>query len=111
MQYTAFFTILALMATVHGHMEMSFPPPFRSKFNKLADAGKVDYSMTAPLSGAAQFPCKGYQSDMGTPGGASVVTWNAGDKTNFTIVGGAAHGGGSCQAALSYDGGKSFTVR
>lgn len=111
MQYTAFFTILALMATVHGHMEMSFPPPFRSKFNKLADAGKVDYSMTAPLSGAAQFPCKGYQSDIGTPGGASVVTWNAGDKTNFTIVGGAAHGGGSCQAALSYDGGKSFTVR
>lgn len=110
MHSTAFFGVLALVASVSGHMEMSFPPPFRSKSNKNADPGKVDYSMTGPITGAAQFPCKGYQVDMGTPGGASVVTWNAGGPANFTIVGGATHGGGSCQASLSYDGGKSFTV-
>ena len=110
MQYTAILAALALASATNAHMEMSFPPPLRSKFN--SHAKNADYSMTAPLTGAAQFPCKGYQSDMAdTSGaGASVVDWAPGAKVNFTIVGGATHGGGSCQAALSYDQGKSFTV-
>ncbi|TVY42279.1 hypothetical protein LOCC1_G005942 [Lachnellula occidentalis] len=111
MQYTAILAALALGSTgAMAHMEMSFPPPLRSKYN--TNAKNADYSMTSPLSGAAQFPCKGYQTDMAdTSGaGASVITWAPGAKANFTVVGGATHSGGSCQAALSYDTGKSFTV-
>ncbi|KAK3344196.1 hypothetical protein B0T25DRAFT_320455 [Lasiosphaeria hispida] len=101
--------LLAGGQLVSAHMEMSFPPPFRSKFNP--HATNIDYSMTAPLSGdGSNFPCKGYQSDLGTPAGASTATFAPGSTHNMTITGGAAHGGGSCQAALSYDGGKTFTV-
>jgi hypothetical protein len=112
MQYTAILAALALASATNAHMEMSFPPPLRSKYNTHVSSGKQDYSMTSPLSGAAQYPCKGYQTDMAdaSGAGASVVTWAPGANVNFTIVGGATHGGGSCQAALSYDQGKSFTV-
>jgi hypothetical protein len=115
MIYIKLLSILAFVAFTHAHMEMSFPPPLRSKYNPAvlkAAPGKVDYSMTSPLSGPAQFPCKGYQTDLSdtTGAGASVVTWAPGASVNFTIVGGATHGGGSCQASLSYDGGKSFKV-
>jgi len=92
-----------------AHMEMSFPPPFRSKNNP--HATNIDYSMTTPLQpSGADFPCKGFLSDLGTPAGASTATFAPGGTYNFTITGGAAHGGGSCQASLSYDGGKTFTV-
>ncbi|TVY32334.1 hypothetical protein LSUB1_G008669 [Lachnellula subtilissima] len=111
MQYTTILAALALgSTTAMAHMEMSFPPPLKSKFN--SHAKNADYSMTSPLSGVAQFPCKGYQTAMSdtTGEGASVVTWAPGAKANFTVVGGATHSGGSCQAALSYDVGKTFTV-
>ncbi|KLU92328.1 endoglucanase [Magnaporthiopsis poae ATCC 64411] len=103
-------TLLALAATVvQGHMEMSYPPPLRSKFNSFATT--KDSDMTAPLSpSGANYPCKGYLSDLGTPGGKPVVTFTPGQKSNMTIVGGAAHNGGSCQASLSFDKGKTFTV-
>jgi LysM repeat protein len=110
MTYIKLLPILAFVALVRGHMEMSFPPPFRSKVNPFANPSTVDYSMTAPLSGAAGFPCKGYQSDLGTPAGASVVTWNQGAAVNISIAGSASHGGGSCQVSLSYDSGKTFKV-
>ncbi|PMD18838.1 carbohydrate-binding module family 18 protein [Hyaloscypha hepaticicola] len=111
MGYFKLFSILAFVAFAHAHMEMSFPPPFRSKYNPNVNSGSVDYSMTSPLSASgSNFPCKLYQSDLGTPAGASVVTWTQGSSVNFTIVGGATHGGGSCQAALSYDSAKSWTV-
>jgi LysM repeat protein len=110
MTYIELLSILAFVALVRGHMEMSFPPPFRSKVNPFANQATIDYSMTAPLSGAAAFPCKGYQSDLGTPAGASVVTWNQGAAVNITIAGSATHGGGSCQVSLSYDSGKTFKV-
>jgi hypothetical protein len=108
--------LLAFVATAQAHMAISFPPPLRSQYNPFvmkADPGKVDYSMTSPLSGASQFPCKGYSAtDLSdTTGlGASVVTWTQGSSVNFTVIGGATHGGGSCQAALSSDQGKSFKV-
>jgi len=67
--------------------------------------------MTSPLAGdGSNFPCKGYQVDIGTPQGGSVVTWAAGSSANLTVSGGATHNGGSCQAALSYDKGVSFKV-
>ncbi|KAK3321171.1 hypothetical protein B0T19DRAFT_403742 [Cercophora scortea] len=102
-------TLLTAGQFAAAHMEMSFPPPLRSKFNP--NAANIDYSMTAPLSASgSDYPCKGYQADLGTAAGKSTATFAPGSTHNFTIVGGAAHGGGSCQASLSYDGGKTFTV-
>lgn len=101
--------LLAALPLAAAHMEMSEPAPFRSKFNKAAT--NIDYSNTAPLSAdGSNFPCKGYHVDLGTPAGAPTASYAPGSTQKFTIVGGAAHGGGSCQASLSYDGGRTFTV-
>ncbi|PTB64405.1 lytic polysaccharide monooxygenase [Trichoderma citrinoviride] len=102
--------VLGLASAVHGHMEMKDPPPFKSKYNP--NAGQdIDYSMTSPLEASgSDFPCKGYQSLLGTPEGKSVATWAPGGSYGFTITGSANHGGGSCQASLSYDQGKTWKV-
>lgn len=108
---TAPFALALLGSTAHAHMEMQFPAPFNSKFNPNADPGSIDYTMTAPLSSdGSNFPCKGYQSALGTPEGAPTASFAAGGSGNVTITGGAAHGGGSCQISLSTDGAKTFTV-
>ncbi|KAI9739404.1 MAG: hypothetical protein M1818_005092 [Claussenomyces sp. TS43310] len=51
-----------------------------------------------------------YHEDLGTTAGTPTVSWAQGSSANITLVGGALHGGGSCQISLSYDKGKSFTV-
>lgn len=107
------FSVLMAAVVVQAHMELSWPPPFRSKYNPHTSPGSADYSMTGPLSNdGSNFPCKGYHTDMKdiTGAGAPVATWNAGSNYNFTVVGGADHHGGSCQGSLSYDGGNSFKV-
>ncbi|CAK7219398.1 hypothetical protein SBRCBS47491_003830 [Sporothrix bragantina] len=93
-------------------MEMSWPPPFRSKYNPYSLPSAIDYTMTAPLlADGSNFPCKHYQTaDMGTPQGRSTATFAAGQAANLTVTGGAPHGGGSCQVSVSYDRGQSFTV-
>jgi hypothetical protein len=101
--------LLAGSQLAAAHMEISFPPPFRSKFNP--HATNVDYTNTAPLAAdGSNYPCKGYHQDMGSAAGASTASFAAGSQHNFTVVGGAPHGGGSCQVSLSYDKGKTFTV-
>ena len=113
MQFTTLLTALALGSTVAAHMELGWPYPFRDKANLNAPQASIDYSMTSPLNpDGSNFPCKGYQVDMDDLNGAgkSIVTWNAGGAYNFSLTGGATHDGGSCQIALSYDKGKSFTV-
>ncbi|KAL7936029.1 hypothetical protein V8C35DRAFT_247417 [Trichoderma chlorosporum] len=102
--------VLGLAAVVSGHMEMKSPPPFRSKYNP--NSGQdIDYSMTSPLEASgSDFPCKGYQKLLGTPEGKSVATWAPGGSYGFTITGSANHGGGSCQASLSYDKGQTWKV-
>jgi hypothetical protein len=109
------FTAGAVAALLGGaqlaaaHMEISYPAPFRSKFNP--NAVNVDYTNTAPLAAdGSNYPCKGYQSDLGSTAGASTATFAPGGSYNFTVTGGAAHGGGSCQVSLSYDKGATFTV-
>ncbi|KAK4148505.1 hypothetical protein C8A00DRAFT_47647 [Chaetomidium leptoderma] len=103
-------TLALLGTTATAHMQMTYPPPLKSKNNPNAGAD-VDYSMTSPLKAdGSDFPCKGYLSLLGTPAGKPVAAWSAGGTYNFSIAGGAAHGGGSCQAALSVDGGKTFRV-
>ncbi|AEO71776.1 uncharacterized protein THITE_2124610 [Thermothielavioides terrestris NRRL 8126] len=102
-------TLLAGGHLAAAHMEIQYPAPFRSKFNP--NAVNIDYTNTAPLaSDGSNYPCKGYQSDLGTPAGKPTATFAPGGTYNFTVVGGAPHGGGSCQVSLSYDKGKTFTV-
>lgn len=110
MKSSTFFLALALVLCSNAHMQLSYPPPFRSKLNPYANENTIDYSMTSPIT-AAQFPCKGYQTDFSdSKAGTPTASFSAGGSGNITIIGGATHGGGSCQIALSYDVGKSFMV-
>ncbi|RSL94816.1 hypothetical protein CEP52_012419 [Fusarium oligoseptatum] len=108
--FNAFAVILGLAGLAQAHMEMTSPAPFKSKHNPNS-GWDIDYSMTSPLSGdGSNFPCKGYHSLLGTAAGAPTATWQAGQQYSMTIAGGADHGGGSCQASLSFDKGKTWVV-
>lgn len=109
--------VLVLMAAMAGaasaHMQMQFPAPFKSNFNQFAEKGTdASSNMNAPLKAdGSDFPCKGFQSDLGTPAGQPTASFAVGGQGNITIAdGGAPHGGGSCQISLSMDGAKTFTV-
>jgi hypothetical protein len=106
----ALFTFLATMATASlAHMQLQYPPPLRSKYNQFS--ANIDWDMTSPLEASgSNYPCKGHLTDLGTQAGSSVATWSAGSSQNFTVVGVTTHGGGSCQASLSIDGGMTFKV-
>ncbi|KFZ18657.1 hypothetical protein V501_01095 [Pseudogymnoascus sp. VKM F-4519 (FW-2642)] len=106
----ALFTLLATMATASlAHMQLKYPPPLRSKFNKFS--AKIDWDMISPLlSSGSNYPCKGYLTDLGTRAGNSVAIWSAGSSQNFIVDGLTTHGGGSCQASLSIDEGRTFKV-
>lgn len=96
-------------ALAAAHMQMSYPPPFRSQYNPYTTS--IDYDMTNPLAASgSNYPCKGYHSLLNTPQGRSVATWSAGGTYNFSLVGSATHNGGSCQASLSYDQGRTWKV-
>ncbi|KAF8862279.1 hypothetical protein BDZ45DRAFT_687020 [Acephala macrosclerotiorum] len=115
MMASRFLAVLLFSVSVLGHMEMTFPPPFRSKNNPYAVAAQVvEYNMTSPLNNyidpQAIFPCRGALVDLGKPAGTSVATWTQGSSVNFTLSGTANHDGGTCQAALSNDAGKSWYV-
>ncbi|KAI5786237.1 hypothetical protein FPQ18DRAFT_296419 [Pyronema domesticum] len=104
---SAFISALSLMAPVSAHMALISPPPLRHKVNP--HTTNPDYSYTSPIT-AAQFPCKGYHSLMGTAEGASVASYSPGGTYQIQLEGSATHNGGSCQISLSYDKGKSFQV-
>ncbi|KAG9495376.1 hypothetical protein J7337_013620 [Fusarium musae] len=108
--FNAFATALGLAGLAQAHMEMTYPAPFKSKYNP--NAGQdIDYSMTSPLNAdGSNFPCKGYNSLYGTAAGAPTATWQAGKSYSISIAGGADHGGGSCQVSLSFDRGKTWVV-
>jgi hypothetical protein len=90
---------------------MLSPPPWNSKHNPNTPSANIDYSMTSPLSASgSDYPCKGYNSVLGTDAGKSVASWAPGSTQNIQLAGSATHGGGSCQLSLSYDGGRSFKV-
>ena len=101
--------LVGLLAAANAHMEISKPAPFRSRHNPFTT--DIDYSMTNPLSSSgSDFPCKGYHRLLDTPQGGSVATWARGSRQTMTIVGSVTHNGGSCQAALSYDRGATWTA-
>ncbi|KAA8913727.1 hypothetical protein FN846DRAFT_57391 [Sphaerosporella brunnea] len=107
-----FFSALLAAASVNAHMHMSDPPPLGAKENKNTPSASINSDINSPLlASGANFPCQGQLSAIGTPAGASVATWQAGSQQSFTIAPpGAPHNGGSCQASLSEDGGKTWKV-
>ncbi|KAG6131268.1 hypothetical protein E4U28_007015 [Claviceps purpurea] len=106
---TTSLVILSAASFAAAHMEMKNPPPLRSKFNKFST--DIDYNMVSPLEASgANFPCKGHLSVLGSPQGRSVADWTPGQPQNMTITGTATHNGGSCQASLSFDSGKTWKV-
>lgn len=106
----ALFTMVATMAAASlAHMQLKYPPPLRSKFNDFS--AEIDWDMTSPLlSSSSNYPCKGYLADLETRAGNSVAIWSARSSQNFIVNGSTTHGGGSCQASLSIDEGKTFKV-
>lgn len=112
MKFSTTNTALAILSAAGfaaAHMEMKDPPPLRSKFNKFTT--NTDYDMTAPLApSGANFPCRGHLSVLGSPQAKPVADWAPGQPQSLTVVGGASHSGGSCQASLSFDNGKSWKV-
>jgi LysM repeat protein len=109
---TTLIAFAAFASSTLAHMDMQEPAPFRSKFNTNVPSEKVDFDMVAPLAAdGSDFPCKGFIPDFDqSPDGNPTATWASGSKQQVTIVGGAEHGGGSCQLSLSFDKGKTFRV-
>ncbi|KAF9878528.1 hypothetical protein CkaCkLH20_04020 [Colletotrichum karsti] len=109
MKSTIFSAVALLASQTSAHMAMTYPAPLRSKENPFST--DIDYSITSPMNkDGSDYPCKGTLNLLGTAQAKPVATWQAGQQYNMTITGGANHNGGSCQAALSYDSGKTFTV-
>ncbi|KAK3685250.1 hypothetical protein B0T22DRAFT_380921 [Podospora appendiculata] len=107
----AFHILATSTSTVAAHMLLSSPPALRDKDNPYTSAANADYSLTSPLHpDGSDYPCKGALSLLGTPQARPVASWTAGQTYSMTIVGGAPHGGGSCQASVSIDGGATFHV-
>lgn len=82
-----------------AHMHLTSPIPL--------DHEDPDNNRPLELDGS-DFPCKGlvHKAAEAEPS----LTWTAGSFASFSIKGGAIHGGGSCQASLSVDGGETFRV-
>ncbi|KJZ71132.1 hypothetical protein HIM_09486 [Hirsutella minnesotensis 3608] len=101
--------LVGLVSFGHAHMEMKDPPPLRSKYNRFTK--DEDYDMPSPLdSSGSDFPCKGSLGLLGGPQAQVVAEWTPGQSYSMTITGQTAHGGGSCQASLSFDRGSTWKV-
>jgi hypothetical protein len=89
---------IALMShSVYSHIEMSDPPPRRSKFSSYyRNAGLVDYNLMAPINEGYSFPCKGYSE-------GPVTKIIDGNTISITLAGTTIHGGGHCQFGISTD--------
>ena len=67
--------MLALVTGVFGHMLLIYPIALRYKGNLYIPAAEIDYSLMSLLeANSSNFPCKGYQSGLGSELGILVVT-------------------------------------
>ena len=102
--------VLSVLPAALGHMMIDWPTPMRSKYDAYMvqhNPNLIDYSYTDPLDAdGSNFPCKGYQ----TVSDPSVTSYRAGQTYNVSITGGAVHNGGTCQLAISIDGGPTLKV-
>jgi hypothetical protein len=107
---TCLILLVLLPALAKAHMALMSPVPINHPKNKFTTGGG-DYNYHSPLDrSGSNYPCKGYHSLINSPAGSPVESWGAGSTQSFTVEGTAIHGGGSCQASISEDGGKSFKV-
>ncbi len=108
--FSTVFAAVGLASMAAAHMEMKSPPPFRSSFNPNT-GDDIDYDIRSPLnSDGSDFPCKGDLGLLGTSKGKPVATWAPGGSYSFVIHGNTPHKGGSCQASVSFDAGRTFKV-
>ncbi|TLS30582.1 hypothetical protein PpBr36_03127 [Pyricularia pennisetigena] len=82
MYFNSIATVFGLVASANAHMLLAYPPPFPGNQN-------------GPLGDGINFPCQGKMTG-GTP-----TTMSLGSTQKLTFQGGATHGGGSCQVALT----------
>ncbi|PWW79735.1 Lytic polysaccharide monooxygenase [Tuber magnatum] len=98
-----------LLGSANAHIQLKSPVPFRTSTEAPQNALQKDFDMKAPLDQSGNnFPCKGYHKD--AKGTQPLVDWPAGSTQIMSFDGQATHGGGSCQASLSEDGGASWKV-
>ncbi|KAF8475607.1 hypothetical protein BDZ91DRAFT_788297 [Kalaharituber pfeilii] len=99
-------TFFTLLTVTSAHLTILRPKPIA--FDELGGPDKYSAPLKADRS---DFPCK-QVFKVGTSEGIGPVveTWKEGEVATFTIhdKGVAAHWGGSCQASISYDYGKTF---
>ncbi|KAG5998683.1 hypothetical protein E4U43_002383 [Claviceps pusilla] len=102
-------SILAWAVLTTAHIEMTYPAPFRSKYNRYST--DIDDKITDPLeSDGLDFPCKGYHALMDKPQGRSVATWQLGQTYTVSLEGHNSYKIGSCQLSLSYNKGRNWTA-
>ncbi|KAF2469780.1 uncharacterized protein BDR25DRAFT_304220 [Lindgomyces ingoldianus] len=115
--------LLALVTAAQAHMHLFFPPTLKGDNNPFTK-GDADPLLNYPYGCCGKpspGPCKGHLGLLDTDEGKPVVTWQAGQKANFSLSGlqintptenpyGGNHFGGSCQVGLSLDKGKTFKV-
>jgi hypothetical protein len=121
--FTKALSVLALASIASAHMHMHYPPTLKGDNNPNTQ-GDADPLLNYPYGCCgkeAPGPCKGHLDLLDTDEGKPVVTWEAGQKANFTLSGaaintptfnpeGGNHYGGSCQVGFSVDKGKTFKV-
>jgi hypothetical protein len=84
--------IIALVATLAtsaaGHMQLAFPYPLGDQYNPHRTSAP-DQELYFPYEkdDSTPFPCRGHLNLVGTPQGASVMTWKQGGFANFSLSG------------------------
>ncbi|ORY16454.1 hypothetical protein BCR34DRAFT_597734 [Clohesyomyces aquaticus] len=121
--YTKLISLLGLAVTAQAHMHLHYPPTLKGD-NNPHTKGEPDWLLNYPYGCCdkpSPGPCKGHLDLLDTDEGKPVVTWEAGQKANFSLSGlriertqenvyGGTHYGGSCQIGMSFDKGATFKV-
>ncbi|KAJ1920469.1 hypothetical protein H4219_001306 [Mycoemilia scoparia] len=104
-------TLAALISAASAHIALSSPCPRYGQSEGCPSPPQgetVDYDINSPIGSqeAINNPICKHTKPFDSP----VAKWTAGDSIEVKFGSGATHGGGHCQFAISYDGGKSFVV-